>query len=356
MNLQDSIVLRSTVGWGLVLIFCLGLVGCAGPGLPLDEISEKRIALVYWDATTARRRQELIDEMESSGSQRGPKRAGVARLEGIAGVMGLPSGNASGLTIRDFPGRIALLNPRTLEIEPFSAAPPNARPLAWSVDRKRLLFNSSHQEGGRSQLYEYNRDAGAVVKVTHGPAYHLEGDYGPQGRLLITWVDVSKDHQRAGLDIRPPSGGVAQPILEGVYPSTPRWAPDGQNIIFVQTDSSPGRRDRSKIVAQAPELGAEIDPLARGREPVFTPGGDSIIYSTQTSEGWKLRRMRPDGSGRAAVGRSVRDERWPAVSPDGRHIVYISNEAGYDQLYIRRIDGSGDRILLEDGSAAFPVW
>jgi len=31
-------------------------------------------------------------------------------------------------------------------------------------------------------------------------------------------------------------------------------------------------------------------------------------------------------------------------------------KAGYDQLYVRRMDGTGDRILLGDGAAAFPVW
>ncbi len=330
--------------------------GCAGPGLSLDEISEAPIALVYWDAATARRRQELLEEMEARGAPSGPSRAGVARLEGIAGAVGLQAGSSAGLKIRDFPGRIALLNPRTLEVKPFPSAPPNARPLAWSGDHTRLLFNSSHQDGGRSQIYEHNEQTGSVLKLTHGPAYHLEGAYGPQGQLLITWVEVEKDRRTAGLDIRPPAGGVGQPILEGVYPSSPKWSPDGEEIIYVRSKATNPRKDRSEIVSQAPELDAEVDALARGREPVFTPDGDSIIYSAQTAQGWKLRRMRSDGSGRAAVGRSVRDERWPAVSPDGRHVVYVSNEAGFDQLYIRRIDGSGDRILLKEGSVAFPVW
>lgn len=331
-------------------------VGCAGPGLPLDEISDTPIAIVYWDASSARKRQDAIEQMESGGGFRGPSRIGVARIESLAGDLGLAAGSSAAVRLREFPGRIVLLNPRTLEIEPFPAAPPNARPLAWSRDRKRLLFNSSHRDDGRSQLYEYDAEAERVLKLTHGPSYHLEGDYGPDGRLLVTWLNLSRDRQRAGLDVRPPRGGLAEKLVDGIYPSTPHWSPDGEQIIYVQADNSNRRRDASSIVAQAPQLGAEVDLLARGREPVFTPDGRSIVYASQTSDGWQLRRMRADGSGRAAVGRSVRDERWPAVSPDGRHVVYISNEAGIDQLYIRRIDGSGDRILLEEGSAAFPVW
>lgn len=338
---------------GVALLSTSG--GCAGPGLPLDEVADAPIAIVYWDATTARKRQELIEELEA-GDQATITREGVARLDTVADLVGIGSSSPTALRLQQFPGRIVLLNPRTLEITPFPAAPPNARPLAWSRDRSRLLFNSSHQDGGRSQLYEYDLRSGQTVKLTHGPAYHLEGDYGPDGRLLVTWVELSPDRQLAGMDIRPPGGGIPTPIIDGIYPSTPHWSSDGQRILYVEADNASSRRDRSSIVVRPPAKDAEGTVVARGREAVFTPDGEGIVYATQTSAGWRLRRLRADGSGRAPLGKGTRDERWPAISPDGRHVAYLSNEVGYDQLYIRRVDGSGDRILLAEGSAAFPVW
>jgi len=113
----------------------------------------------------------------------------------------------------------------------------------------------------------------------------------------------------------------------------------------------------STIVAQGTSLSAEPDVLTRGREPAFLPDGSGIVYSTETTQGWRLQRMRIDGGGRAPLGGSIRDERTPAVSPDGRHVVYVSpGDDGIERLYIRRIDGSGDRILLGEGAAAWPVW
>ena len=50
---------QGSVARFLAFVAVLGIAaagGCAGPGLPLDEISEAPIALVYWDAATARRR------------------------------------------------------------------------------------------------------------------------------------------------------------------------------------------------------------------------------------------------------------------------------------------------------------
>jgi Tol biopolymer transport system component len=66
--------------------------------------------------------------------------------------------------------------------------------------------------------------------------------------------------------------------------------------------------------------------------------------------------MRPDGSGRTPLGKGAHDERSPAVSPDGRFVAFIAEESGLDRLFVRRMDGSGDRILLGDGAVAWPVW
>ena len=67
--------------------------------------------------------------------------------------------------------------------------------------------------------------------------------------------------------------------------------------------------------------------------------------------------MRPDGSGRTRVGAGTRDELQPAVSPGSSHVVYISRDQGdVQRLYVRRMDGSGDRMLIRSGGAASPVW
>jgi hypothetical protein len=66
--------------------------------------------------------------------------------------------------------------------------------------------------------------------------------------------------------------------------------------------------------------------------------------------------MRADGSGRSPVGRGVLDESTPSCSPDGGMVVYGASEDYFETLYVRRFDGSGDRILYADSSATQPVW
>ena len=71
----------------------------------------------------------------------------------------------------------------------------------------------------------------------------------------------------------------------------------------------------------------------------------------------RLWRIRPDGSGRAPIGRGMRQEARPAISPDGRLVAYVASESRPRRhLYLRRLDGTGDRILFADGDGQYPVW
>jgi TolB protein len=51
------------------------------------------------------------------------------------------------------------------------------------------------------------------------------------------------------------------------------------------------------------------------------------------------------------------DNEDPSYSPDGRHVLYISNRTGSNQLYISTIDGEVERRITFDNSSYFkPHW
>jgi Tol biopolymer transport system component len=342
------------VSWALFLVSS----GCSTvAGLPLDEISESPIAFVYWKNEAARKRAEILAEMKGESFDR--YRAGVANVENLGSY--ITGGGFGRPGLAQFPGRIALLNPRTLEIQDFPAAPPNARPLAWSPDHERLLFASQHRDGRTMQLYEFDMKSGELTTLTRGPDYHLEGAYGPSGQIAMAWARIARGRPpESGLDLADDLGGARRRLFEGMYPAGVRWSPQGDAVVFVQADMRPKRteqqRDRSQIFARSVAPKADIERLVPGADPVFSPDGEWIIYAAKSGDHWQLRRVRPDGSARRSFGQTSRDERNPAVSPDGRHLVYTAEDSGIGHLYVKRFDGSGDRILLSEGAAAYPVW
>ena len=341
-------MLRSSLPLLATLFF---ISGCATGGLGLEEISDMPIAVVYWDESDARERADLMADL--TGRPRESNRSGVADVEDVARLIGAGEASPKAERLARYPGRIVLLNARTLEQTRLAAAPPNARPLAWSEDRKRLLFNSDHLDGGIGQIYEYDFESQEVRKLTHGPAYHLEGDYGQQGEVLVNWISPPT---KAGMDIRSESGGELMNLMEGHYPVGPRWSPKGDLVVYGQVDERMGGRDHSLILVREAKPGSEAKALVRGRDAIFSPDGQWVVFSSQGARGWRLQRMRPDGSARKGLGKSVLSARSPAISPDGKHVAYVSNDDGLDRLYVRRMDGSGDQILLEEGAVAFPAW
>lgn len=112
-------------------------------------------------------------------------------------------------------------------------------------------------------------------------------------------------------------------------------------------------------------------------EPQLPPGTIEKQLSFTTSEGtWLSLDIFPDGrrlvfellgdlytlpisGGRAdALTRGPGFDSQPAVSADGRHIAFVSDRSGAENLWVMRIDGSQARQLTFDHWAAFasPAW
>ena len=338
-------------------------LGCAG-GVGDEELRLPPIAILYWTHEDARQRLEL-----ARGEPSGPTRAGVARAGDIGRLFGLGDGADPGAANALYPGSLKLVDPGTGALQDVDAAPPGAVPMAWSPDRRRLMY-VSNRGGAGWQLYAWDRETGDVRALTHGPAHHPRGDFGPDGRLVFTRYDEAGEHS---VWVQEP-GEAPRRLLTGAYAEMVRWQPGGDMLLLAVTEPTRRRRggqpDRTLITVpfDAPEQswppepggGGALRSLGRGRDPAFGPGssgpGAWIVYSAPIGDGWRLRRMRTEGGGRLAVGRGRRDELEPALSPDGALVAFVMEEAGYHRLFVRRVDGSGDRLLLTDGVAARPVW
>lgn len=324
---------------------------CAGSGFEPEDLPEAPLAVVHRTRQESERVADLLKRARERPRSGGASDAPI-RLEEVGELLGL--GRTLEERRADYQGRLALLEPRGGQPTRLDFATPGARPLDWSPDRRGLLLMS--RRGGAPQIYEYRFDRRELRPVTRGPAAHVSGCYGPGRRFAVARaVTLEGGETGVRIFVTGPDGASPRPATPGPRDLDPEWSAEAGVLVY-QTEDAAGR---AAIAAVSVEGGATGEPriLGRGREPDLTPDGRWVVYSRETKRGWRLWRMRPDGSARRAVAETGQEQRYPAVSPDGRFVAYTVPEGARHPLWVRRLDGVGRaRPLLTDGDGLRPEW
>ena len=334
----------------------LAAAGCTGPGIGPAELPDAPIAVQWRDVTAARKHAELEEARAQGGSGPRGRTPGVANVADLGDYLRYVAGVESrGPSDGEAAGRLALIDPRSGDVTPIEAALPDALPVAWTVPGRRLLF--SQFDGDLRQLFELDLERREVRQLTRGPRAHARGCLLPDGSLVVSSAGV--ESPAAGMAPRLVSRIVAyrpglpepEPLSAGPEDHSPACAPDGRAVVWV----SRGPKGTEELVSRAP-VAADPRPIGPGREPSFSRDSEWVAYAAPVRRSFRVYRVRPDGSGRAALGPSDLEEREPAFGPDGRLLVYVVHQGYERRLQVRRLDGSGDRILFADGGAEHPVW
>ena len=151
------------------------------------------------------------------------------------------------------------------------------------------------------------------------------------------------------------NGGDYRDIPSLDYAAAPDW-----NSAGITYQSNAGIQ-RTADEADARSVQVANDPLiGYFHDPAWQPGGGRIVFHRKQGSHWQIYAVNPDGSGLVALTRPVTalvDELpsnvSPAWSPDGQHIVYVSNRnsiesAGAWHLWVMNADGNDQRMLPID--------
>ena len=349
------------------LFALLATLGC-GTRLRLapEELPERPIAFLHWDDRAGQKRSELFAKIAEAPplpeDKNDPERLEELRMRAYlrADVILQIQGE-----LAKHPGHLSLIWPRTGEVERIEAAPTDSIPLSWSADGKRLLIASSHR-GGREQLYEYHLDRKDLRPVTHGPNEHTRGAYDGQGRIYAQQIARTggKGASQQTIHRVNIAGEMGERVGEDVPPGTVRVDAAGEHLVYEQVVRRPrsnGPTVFESYVAIQPLVGKGEAPgeerlLLKGREPSLTPDGQWIVFASKSTAGYRLRRMRLDGTSRVPVGPGGTEERMPTVSPDGNFVAFVQFQYGRRRLVVRRFNGKDERIILPSGWTEFPVW
>jgi hypothetical protein len=334
----------------LAALALAGLACAGGPGgsFRVDSLPADPIALTYRKSDDVEKVQKQLDARAQERAKEKAKEVQRARpapnsVEATREVFEARGLENAGI---DMMSRMALYTPRDERTVDADFAAKGDRPLGWSFDHQRLLFLS--ERAGDAQLFEWNRQSDAVTELTHGEDTVLDGCYGPRG--AVAWAAGTPLQAAPGgttggmrIFVRLP-GEAPRAITPGPLDTAPAWSPTESLLVYQQR----GKSSPEEIVAIDPMAPGEPRYLANGRSPVFSPDGKWIVYSSRTTKGWKLYRVRPDGTGKQYIAGGSMQEVEPGVSPDGKWVLFTGYYEGkpYEtQLMIRPLAGGKDHKL-----------
>jgi Tol biopolymer transport system component len=129
----------------------------------------------------------------------------------------------------------------------------------------------------------------------------------------------------------------------------PWWTADGKQILFTSD------RDGQWQIYSMNEDGSNVKELTHMADrtnlyPAVSPDGKKVVFSSQvtaTNEG-DIYSMNIDGSDLQRLTNTAALNNIPSFCPDSQHIVFESDRAGNTDIYIMNLDGTGLSQLTTD--------
>ena len=148
--------------------------------------------------------------------------------------------------------------------------------------------------------------------------------------------------------------------FEGTPSGSAVWSPDGAWIIFQVRD--PGR---IHMVRQPADRSTPPEPLTQERATAqmptsWSPDGRFLVFNQAAGPGggWDIfvLELGQEGEPQPVVS-TLSNECCAVFSPDGKWLAYVSDESGFDQVYIRPYPGPEVKFLVSGSErAGEPVW
>ncbi len=199
---------------------------------------------------------------------------------------------------------------------------------ALSPDGKQIAFAAKVNE--RYQIFVMNSDGTNEKQIT----FNVSGqtgvsgiDWARDGKHLAYTVKLSDNPNNQSYDLytMKPDGAEQTKItpqpMEALI--APHWSPDGKLIIFNARDDSPT------------SPATPIDPTARTNVYIINADGSNVHRLTQ----------------------STYNELFPAWSPDGQAIVFLSGGSSNSEFGLYRVDADGTHPMqLSHTLFSQPAW
>lgn len=242
----------------------------------------------------------------------------------------------------------------TLISSPWS----NIRDVAWLPDGSTLIINGREESAGADpgmQVWRVPLAGGEARRITNDLNNYFSISLSADGNTLIAlqWQTTS------GLWIAPAENpSAAAPVTAGTLDrkdgqSGISVAPDGR-LVYVSDHS--GKKDLWSVNADGTGLKQLTDATHKDLTPAVSPDGRYIVFQScrNGNTAFNIWRVDADGRNPMQLTRGTYDSE-PAFSPDGESVVYVTNEEHVPKL--RKVPiGGGQPVPLTEEFSQHPAF
>jgi Tol biopolymer transport system component len=183
--------------------------------------------------------------------------------------------------------------------------------LSLSPDAASVIYDEAEPRNRTLDVWRLDFARGIPSRLTFNPSHDMFPLWSPDGTRIVFSSLREPPPQLYALNAD--SAGTEKPLLKTKFPNTASgWSSDGKLLFYDSTD---------------PQTGGDIWalPMLRKSEPY-------------------------------PVVRSVADEHYGTLSPDGRWLAYISNETGAYEVYAESFPATGFKRQISTQGGFEPQW
>jgi TolB protein len=237
---------------------------------------------------------------------------------------------------------ICLMRGDGSDIRQLTSAPVTDWYPSLSPDGGTIVFSS--QSSGRFEISRMNTDGDHLVQLTHGIGDAFAPEISPDGTKIVFAASVNDVQNIWGMNVD--GSNVHQLTFLQRDAIDPSWSPDGLYISFTSSVRGSGdlmimSMDGSNVrrVTDGINVEGRNDWSPDGRLLTFYAGpqGDKDIYLAEATCASQIGGCKPDQMHKLTDGGN---NKGPSFSPDGEWIAFASQLAGFNQIFIIRVDGA----------------
>ncbi len=215
-----------------------------------------------------------------------------------------------------------------------------------------LLFQRA-PEPAQSRLAWVGTDGARTTLLFEEQVYKHPRLSPDSRRVAVTIDDLVNGRQDIWiLDLA--RGTQTRLTFEGQRNRWPVWTHDGSRIAFVSTRAG----SPFDLYSMPSDGSAAARPLLRSERGLIAISW-AQVHEALAYYGMDrfadIRTLLPDGSTSEFLATAF-DERSPLFSTDGDWLIYVSDESGQDEIYLRPYPGPGARVQISNEGGVEPGW